>query len=129
MAALIAVMSRNLVQIEPGASLLDAARAMVDRRVGSVLVFEGERLVGILTERDVLREAASGNLEGRTVAQCMTANPEVIAAEADVESAAVLMLHGGFRHLPVIEGQCVVGILSMRDLMSHSLSDVTPRGV
>jgi CBS domain-containing protein len=129
MAGVAALMSRNLVRIGPEARLPDAARAMVERRVGSILVFEGERLVGILTERDVLREAASGAFEGRSVAQAMTANPDVIGADESLEQAAVVMLHGGFRHLPVVEGGRVVGILSMRDLLGGSLADVMPRGV
>ena len=129
MAGVGALMSRDLVQIGPEASLPDAARAMVDRRVGSILVLDQGRLVGILTERDVLREAAGGAFEQRSVAQSMTANPEVIGADASVEHAAVLMLHGGFRHLPVVEGDRVVGMLSMRDLMAGSLRDIMPRGV
>jgi CBS domain-containing protein len=122
-------MSRDLAVTEPGAALVDAARKMVDRRVGSVLVLEGERLLGILTERDMLRVAASGTLEGRTVAECMTADPEPIAPDDELEHAAVLMLHGGFRHLPVVDGERLVGMLSMRDLMSHAWTDVAPRGV
>lgn len=129
MAGVAALMSRNLVRIGPEVRLPDAARAMVERRVGSILVFEGDRLVGILTERDVLREAASGAFEARSVAQAMTANPDAIGADESLEQAAVVMLHGGFRHLPVVEGGRVVGILSMRDLLGGSLADVMPRGV
>ena len=129
MATVASAMARNLASIEPGAALVEAARAMVERRVGSVLVLDGERLAGILTERDILRVAASGNLEGRTVVDCMTRDPESIAPDDELEHAAVLMLHGGFRHLPVVEGGRVVGMLSMRDLMGHAWTDVAPRGV
>ena len=129
MATVASAMSRNLASIEPGAALVEAARAMVERRVGSVLVLDGERLTGILTERDILRVAASGRLEGGTVAECMTRDPESIAPDDELEHAAVLMLHGGFRHLPVVEGGRVVGMLSMRDLMGHAWTDVAPRGV
>jgi CBS domain-containing protein len=128
-ASVASVMSRNLAVIDPSSSLVEAARAMVDRRVGSVLVLDGDRLAGILTERDILRVAASGSLEGRSVKQCMTRDPESIAPDAELDHAAVLMLHGGFRHLPVVEGERVVGMLSMRDLMSHAWTDVAPRGV
>lgn len=129
MATVASVMSRNLASIEPDAALVDAARAMVERRVGSVLVLDGERLAGILTERDILRVAATGSLEGRTVADCMTRDPEPIGPDEELEHAAVLMLHGGFRHLPVVEHGRVVGMLSMRDLMGHAWTDVAPRGV
>ena len=123
------VMSRNLAVVAPSAGLVEAAVTMVARRVGSVLVLDGERLVGILTERDMLRVAATGTLEGKTVAECMTRDPEPVAPSEELDHAAVLMLHGGFRHLPVVEGDRVVGMLSMRDLMSHVFTDVAPRGV
>jgi CBS domain-containing protein len=121
-------MSRQLVQVGPEITLEEAARVMASRRVGSVLVYEGERLVGILTERDILRAVADAAL-GATVGTRMTAHPETIAPDETVERAAVLMLHGGFRHLPVVDGPTVIGIVSMRDLVAGSLSDAAPRGV
>lgn len=122
------LMSRDLVRIAPDTTLTDAARAMAERRVGSALVFEGDRLVGILTERDILRAVAAGTL-GSTAAESMTPHPETIASGDPIEHAGVLMLHGGFRHLPVTEGESVVGIVSIRDLIGHSLHDAAPRGV
>ena len=123
-------MSRDLLTIEPGAGLAEAARRMVERGVGAALVLDGERLVGIVTERDVLRAVGRGHDPAAClVADWMTHHPETIDPADTTEHAAVLMLHSGFRHLPVVEGGAVVGILSIRDLMRVALEDRMPRGV
>ena len=121
-------MSRELVRVEREANLEEAARRMAERRVGSALVFDGERLIGILTERDILRAVADGRL-AQTVSDAMTAHPETITSDDTIEHAGVLMLHGGFRHLPVVDGGETVGILSIRDLVGIALADAAPRGV
>ena len=119
-------MSRRLVTIDRGASVRTAAEQMCDRRVGSILVMEDDRLTGILTERDVLGVFARGEFDV-DVGDVMTAHPDTIEPDDTLEHAAVVMLHGGFRHLPVVEGGRVVGILSMRDLLAPE-SDAAPRG-
>ena len=101
---------------------------MTRRRVGAVLVMEGERLIGIVTERDVLRAVASGDIGG-DVAPWMTRHPETVDADESTQQAGVVMIHGGFRHLPVLEGGRPAGIVSIRDLMRVALEDVSPRGV
>jgi CBS domain-containing protein len=121
-------MSRDLLSVEPGLSLSEVAKRMVAKDVGAVLVNEGERLVGILTERDVLRAVARGVDERTTVADWMTRDPETLESDESTEHAAVLMIHGGFRHLPVTEEDRVVGMLSIRDLMRVVLEDAVPRG-
>jgi CBS domain-containing protein len=123
------IMTRDLVRAEPGTTLVDAAQRMVERRVGAALVFEGETLVGIVTERDVLRAVARGGAATGSVAEWMTGHPETIEPGDSTEHAAVLMIHGGFRHLPVAVGGDVVGIVSIRDLMRVVLDDSAPRGV
>ena len=95
-------MSRDLLSVEPGLPLTEVAKRMVAKDVGAVLVTEGKRLVGILTERDVLRAVAKGIDESTTVADWMTRDPETLDPDESTEHAAVLMIHGGFRHLPVI---------------------------
>jgi CBS domain-containing protein len=102
---------------------------MVDRDVGAVLVMEGEALAGILTERDVLRAVAAGIRDDTVVSDWMTRDPETMAPGDTTEHAAVLMIHGGFRHLPLVEGDEVVGIMSIRDLMRVVLDNAAPRGV
>ena len=102
---------------------------MVDRNVGAVLVMDDGRLTGILTERDVLRAVAQGLRDDTRVADCMTAHPETIGPDDTTEHAVVLMIHGGFRHLPVVEGDDLVGVISIRDLVALVLDDTAPRGV
>jgi CBS domain-containing protein len=122
------VMSRNLLTVAPGAPLEDVAKRMVSRDVGAALVTEGERLMGIVTERDVLRAVARGIDEGTLVADLMTPEPETMEPDESIQHAATLMIHGGFRHLPIVEGGEIVGILSIRDLMRVVLEDSAPRG-
>jgi CBS domain-containing protein len=121
-------MSRELVTTGRGTTLRDATRRMCDRRVGSILVMDGERIAGILTERDVLRVFADGQFDA-TVDEVMTPHPETIEADDSLAHARVVMLHGGFRHLPVLEAGRLVGILSMRDIFGTDDAIEAPRGV
>lgn len=127
MATIADVMSRDLLSVERTASLLDAAREMHERKVGAVVVLDEGRLVGILTERDVLRAVATDRV-GLTVAESMTHAPDTVEPTESSGHAASLMIHGGFRHLPVVDGDAVVGIVSIRDLMRVHLDDESPRG-
>jgi CBS domain-containing protein len=122
------VMASSLLTLAEDSTLIAAAEQMASRSVGSALVLEGERLVGIITERDVLRAVGSGNVDGR-VGEWMTRHPETVETDESVQQAGVVMIHGGFRHLPVLEGGTPVGIVSIRDLMRVVLEDVSPRGV
>jgi CBS domain-containing protein len=121
-------MSRSLLTVEPGVPLAEVAERMVARDVGAVLVLEGGRLVGILTERDVLRAVAGGIDSDTIVDDWMTRDPETMEPDEPIRQAAVLMIHGGFRHLPIVQGDDVVGMLSIRDLMRVVLEDSAPRG-
>ena len=122
-------MSRDLLTVEAGLTLAQVAERMVEREVGAALVLEGEQLAGILTERDVLRAVARGIRDEALVRELMTTDPETIDPGETTQHAATLMMHGGFRHLPVTDGGAVVGILSIRDLMRIVLEDSAPRGV
>jgi len=122
-------MSGNLLTVSAETPVAAAAKEMDERSVGAVLVLREGRLEGVFTERDVLRAVARGQAEGATVGDFMTPHPETIEPDDTTEHAAVLMIHGGFRHLPVVGGGDVVGILSIRDLMRAVLDDAAPRGV
>jgi len=104
------------------------AQQMASRDVGAVLVIEDKRLVGILTERDILRAVAAGLDETTLVGDCMTRDPDTLESDETTRQAATLMIHGGFRHLPIMDGDEVVGMLSIRDLMRLVLDDSAPRG-
>lgn len=119
MARLADIMSRNVFATTPDAPVAEVARSMVKGRIGSALVMSGSMLVGIFTERDVLRAAASGrDLTSARVADWMTSDPETVGPDTDSEDAAELMLGRGFRHLPVVEGNECVGVVSLRDVLS-----------
>jgi CBS domain-containing protein len=122
-------MSRDLLTASADERLVDAAKRMAERGVGAVVVFEGEALAGILTERDVLNAVAAGLTQEVTVGERMTRHPETVESSESTDQAAALMIHGGFRHLPVVDGGEVKGILSIRDLMRVALEDRSPRGV
>jgi signal-transduction protein with cAMP-binding, CBS, and nucleotidyltransferase domain len=123
------VMSGNLLTIEAATSVTEAAARMCDRDVGAILVVAGDALIGILTERDVLRAVAAGGIDAADVASWMTRRPETVDADEPTRQAASIMLHGGFRHLPVLDGTKPVGIVSIRDLMRAVVDDESPRGV
>jgi CBS domain-containing protein len=122
-------MSTSLVTASADDKLADAAKTMADRGVGAVIVLDSGRLAGILTERDVLKAVADGATQDATVGERMTRHPETVESDETTDQAAALMIHGGFRHLPVVDGGEIKGILSIRDLMKVALEDRAPRGV
>jgi len=122
-------MSRQLLTTEPSSTLGDAAKRMVERNVGSIVVVDGERVVGILTERDILRAFAAEAGGSAPLREWMTHSPETCEPDQTMEHAMTLMLLGAFRHLPVVEGERLVGILSLRDVVGATSSDYAPRGV
>jgi CBS domain-containing protein len=121
-------MTKELLTLEAEATLGDAAKRMAERGVGAVVVLAGERLAGILTERDILKAVATGFEPDSRVSDWMTRHPETIESEDTTDHAAALMIHGGFRHLPVVDAGEIKGILSIRDLMRVTLEDRSPRG-
>ena len=122
------VMSTTLLTVDATALLTEAAAQMDARGVGAALVMNGERLSGILTERDVLRAVATGGVEGTKVGAWMTHDPDTVGPDERPGHAAAIMIHGGFRHLPVLDGGTPVGIISIRDLMRLVIDDEAPKG-
>jgi CBS domain-containing protein len=113
------IMSAHVVTTQPQTSVAEVAKTMVKGRIGSAVVMQGALATGIVTERDILRAAASGtDLTRSPVSRWMTNHPETAAPDLDAEQAAEIMLSGGFRHLPVVEGSNLVGIVSLRDVLS-----------
>jgi CBS domain-containing protein len=113
----------RVVSTSPDSPVAEVAAAMVREKVGSALVMQGPFLAGILTERDVLKAAASGSdLTTLPVSAWMTKDPQSATPETSAEDAAQLMLLNGFRHLPVVEGRRVHGVVSLRDLFAARIS-------
>jgi CBS domain-containing protein len=113
------LMSTRVAATTPDTSVTAAAAVMVEASVGSAVVMQGPFLAGILTERDVLRAAASGeDLLASRVSAWMTPDPQSANPDTSVEDAAQIMLLNGFRHLPVVEGRTVCGVVSLRDLFA-----------
>jgi CBS domain-containing protein len=112
-------MSAQVLTIGPAHTLREAARMMAARHVGAaVVVNRDSNGVGILTERDILMSVASGESPDAEVAGEHCTQDVVFAARHwTMEGAAAAMMRGGFRHLVVVEGQDVVGLLSMRDIV------------
>ena len=121
-------MTKDLLTLAADVKLGDAAKRMAERGVGAVVVLTGERLAGILTERDILKAVATGFEPDSRVSDWMTRHPETIESDDTTDHAAALMIHGGFRHLPVVDDGEIKGILSIRDLMRVALEDRSPRG-
>lgn len=123
------LMTNRVVAVSPDDPVADAAAAMIGQKVGSALIMQGRMLAGILTERDVLRAAASGSdLTNSPVSAWMTKDPESASPNTTVEEATQLMLLHGFRHLPVLEGREVRGIVSLRDLAAARIRRPARRG-
>ena len=119
MATVSDVMTRAVATLEQGATMSDAAKMMVKGGFGSVVVVLGKMILGILTERDVLRAAADApDLSSTTVNAWMTAEPDTAGPDFDTEEAATLMLSRGFRHLPIVDASGLVGMVSLRDVLS-----------
>ena len=119
MARLGDIMSGKVFSVSPAQSVAEVAQAMVQGRVGSAVVIDGPWLVGIFTEGDALRAAGSGtDMNAAGVKDWMTKDPVTVGPDTDTEEAAALMASHGFRHLPVVDGDTVVGVVSLRDLLS-----------
>jgi CBS domain-containing protein len=113
------VMRVRLVTASPDETTLAAIRRMLEGGVGSVVVVEGTVPVGIFTERDVLKLAGQGaNFDTTLLRDAMTPNPLTISSEDGILDAAQLMGARKLRHLPVVEGGNLVGIVSIRDVLA-----------
>ena len=119
MAELRQVMSTDLVTLPGSTAMAEAAQRMVRRGIGSVMVVDGAMLSGILTERDVLRAASRAtDMASDPISRWMTPDPTTCRPDTTTEAAAELMLSGGFRHLPVVNEGDLIGIVSLRDVLS-----------
>jgi CBS domain-containing protein len=124
MATLADVMTTDVLSVAPEDTIGEAAQKMTDHGVGAVVVSDFGRMIGIFTERDLMR-AVAGRVhpsEGR-VREWMTPDPVTMTEDASVEEAGQTMVDRGFRHIPVVAGERAVGIVSIRDVAEWRLKE------
>jgi CBS domain-containing protein len=118
-------MSNVVLTVNPGHSLRDASRAMADRRVGAAVVIDLEQPgPGIITERDLLLSLGAGqDPDSELVADHLSTDLTFASPDWSLERAAEAMVRGGFRHMVVVDGGEMVGVLSMRDIVRVWVTD------
>ena len=116
---------RDVLQIGGDASVLDAVKAMVEANVGSLLVTDGGEIAGIVTERDYLRRAAlAGRADDATpVREIMSAPVICVTPETSIEECMALMTERRIRHVPVVDGGALVGMISIGDLVKFQSTE------
>jgi CBS domain-containing protein len=116
--------NQKIVTAAPSLSVLEATRLMAQAHVGSIMITEGERLVGIFTERDALNRVLAAGLDPtRTpLSAVMTANPQAVSADALLGHALHQMFERGFRHMPVVEDGRPIGMVSSRDALGPEMA-------
>jgi CBS domain-containing protein len=117
---------RRVYSVEATRTVLEAARFMMEHNIGAVPVLRSGELVGILSERDIMnRVVAVGRTPGTTaVSEVMTANPRSVAADESLEECLFIMREFGFRHLPIVEGKEVKGLVSVRDVLMRHVAEI-----
>ena len=117
MQTLAELMTKDVLAVAPEDTIGEAAQLMADRGVGSAVVSDFGRIIGILTERDLLRAVAARiHTSDARVREWMTAEPVTLPPTATAEEAGRLMLEHGFRHVPVVDSGRAIGIVSIRDV-------------
>jgi CBS domain-containing protein len=118
MTTLADIVKPNFLTVAPEDTLGEVAERMTRENVGAVIVKDYGRLIGILTERDMLHAmAARVHTSDARVRQWMTADPITVSVETGLDDAAKIMLDNGFRHLPVVDGETVLGVVSLRRVL------------
>ncbi|HEX2152425.1 MAG TPA: CBS domain-containing protein [Acidimicrobiia bacterium] len=102
----------------------DAARQMIDQDVGSLVVVHNGEAVGIVTERDIMGAVAKGSASSNDrIRSIMTPEPDSVEPDVDVEEAAQWMMAAGYRHMPVMEGSRLLGVVSVKDVLWALMDD------
>lgn len=109
----------NVFSVPPDVTVTAAVQEMNRHKVGSVLVLEGERLVGIFTERDVLSRVVGAGLDPKAtpLAQVMTREPLTVPSDTTIEQVMALFTDKRFRHMPVVDNGRLVGVISIGDIL------------
>ncbi len=106
--------------VTPSSTVLDALKLMAEQKIGAVLVVEAGKIVGIFSERDFARQAANGKVTLQSpVNDCMVGAVYYVTPDQSVESCMALMTAKRFRHLPVLDGDKLVGVISIGDVVKQ----------
>ncbi len=119
------VKDRRVYSIDAGRTVLEAARYMMEHNIGALPVLRNGELAGMFSERDIMnRVVAVGRTPGSTsVAEVMTANPRAVPLDESVEECLFIMREFGFRHLPIVEGKELRGLVSLRDILMRQAAE------
>jgi CBS domain-containing protein len=119
------IKAQETYQAEMGQTVLETVRAMVERNIGAVPVLHKGRLVGIFSERDLMRRVVAEARDPRNtcLAEVMTDDPLTVDTNEELESCMALMRRHSFRHLPVCHQGQLVGIVSLRDILLYDLNE------
>jgi len=120
------IRDRRPYSVESERTVLEAARYMMEHNLGAVPVMRDGGLVGILSERDIMnRVVAVGRTPGTTaISEVMTPNPRAVAADESIDECLFIMREFGFRHLPIVDGRDVKGLVSLRDVLMHHAAEL-----
>jgi CBS domain-containing protein len=120
------VKDRKVYSIDAARTVLEAARFMMENNVGALPVLRNGELAGIFSERDIMnRVVAAGRQPGYTaVSEVMTANPRAVHLDESVDECLFLMHEFGFRHLCIVEGKDLRGLVSLRDILMHQAGEL-----
>lgn len=120
------IRDRRPYSVESERTVLEAARYMMEHNIGAVPVMRDGGLVGILSERDIMnRVVAVGRTPGTTaISEVMTPNPRAVAADESIDECLFIMREFGFRHLPIVDGRDVKGLVSLRDVLMHHATEL-----
>lgn len=119
------IKDQETYQAELGHTVLETVRAMVERNIGAVPIIHNGELVGIFSERDLMRRVVAEGRDPRAtcMAEVMTDDPLAVGTGEDLETCLALMRRHGFRHLPVCHDGQLVGMVSLRDILLHDLNE------
>jgi len=119
------IKNQDTYRAEANQTVLDVAKAMVARNIGAVPVLRDGSLVGIFSERDLMKRVVAEGRDPRTtrLEEVMTADPLTVTPQEEPQACMLLMRQHGFRHLPVCEGKRLRGLISLRDLLLHDLNE------
>src|SRR3954470_12948523 len=118
------IREREVYYVDPARTVLDTVRYMVARNIGAVAVVKDGDLVGIFTERDLMKRVVSHGLDvAQTIVRhVMTPDPKTVSPDDRITECTRLMKDNNFRHLPICDGKRLKGVISLRDLILHDLA-------